>query len=179
MAAEGRFGEGHRQIEPDICAVAAEKGVRGDGDLDQRITWHAAFASCSSSPGASLAAQAQRGAVGGGGGNTHVQRSSIRQGEPGGRAVHGIEKRRGQAVAPILAMQGTRIAPPPALAEHGAEHAANVLLVLALRRVAIPGRTLGMVAIEAGTGRLGTFGIDLAAVEPGALHRVGQQLMRR
>ena len=98
VGAEHRLLDGHRQLDDDVVALAAEQRMRRDGDLHQRVAGRAAAEARHA-----LALQPQHMAVAHAGGDAHIQRAALRQGDAAGGAVGRIEEADGQRVLRVLA----------------------------------------------------------------------------
>src|SRR6185437_11484475 len=104
LAAEHRLGEGHRQFDMDVVALAAEQLVRRDMHLDQRVARRAA-----AQPGVALALETQDLAVGEAGGDGHVETVAGGESHALLGAARRLEEIDGQGEGAIGAAQPDRL----------------------------------------------------------------------
>ncbi len=176
--AEDGFLQGDGDVGDDVVAVAVEAGVGGDGDLDQCIAGGGAVEA-----GAALAAQAQDVAVLGAGGNADVQRLAVGQREAAGGAGGGIDEADGQRVLHVAATHGMAGGTPVGALAGSAERLGEESFQVFLAEPAAGGFVAflagGVAVVLALLVDFMALGVDLAAVEAGALVLVGQQVVGR
>src|SRR5690606_20857706 len=182
------LGHAHRQLDVDVVALAGEHRMRPDRDLDQGIAGGAAR-----SASLALALEAQRAAVlraSGDGDLDHAPAiqlqallAALRRGEevdleavaavgaaprlarPGAPGAGGLAPQVFEAELGLAAAGRTAEAAPEGAAEHLAEDAFRRALRIACELEPAKGLPRP------------SFGVDLAAIILGPLHRVGQKIV--
>ncbi len=176
--AEDGFFQGHGYVGDDVVAVAMEAGVGGDGDFYQCIAGGGAIEA-----GAALAAQAQDVAVLGAGWYAHVEGFALGQSEAAGGAGRGIDEADGQRVLHIAATHalagGSPIGALAGSAEGLREESLQIFLAEPASRGFVTFLTGGVAVVLPLLVYFMALGVDLAAVEAGALVLVGQQVVGR
>jgi len=179
LGAEDGFGQGDRQVQRDVVAVAAVERVGADVDFDQGIAGRRPFATGR----AALAFQAQDLAFVDAGGDLDLDGLAVRQRQLAGGADDGVEEIDVEAVAAILA---ARVALGPSAerigtsglaagAEVVGEDVAEIRSVG--RAVAASGGAFGVAGIALLGAAFLALVVDLAGVVAGALGGVGQQFI--